>query len=49
MTLKIEFEETVWAKIIDMLAERPYKEAGPIIAAIAQQIQAQREPPKSDE
>jgi hypothetical protein len=44
MILKIEFDETVWAKIIDMLATQPYKDAGPVIAAIAQQFQEQRNP-----
>ena len=42
MTLKIEFEEQVWAAIIDMLAEQPYKRSGAIINTMAQQIQEQR-------
>lgn len=49
MILKVEFEEAVWVKIADMLATQPYKDVGPILAALAQQFQAQREPPKSDE
>lgn len=43
MILKAEFDEQVWAKIIDMLATQPYKDVGPLIAALAQQFQAQRE------
>jgi hypothetical protein len=42
MTLRIEFEEQVWAQIIDMLAEQPYKRSGAIINTMAQQIQEQR-------
>jgi hypothetical protein len=42
MTLKIEFEEQVWAQVIDMLAEQPYKRSGAIINTMAQQIQEQR-------
>jgi len=42
MTLKIEFEEQVWAQIIDMLSEHPYKRTGAIINTMAAQIQAQR-------
>ena len=42
MTLKIEFEEQVWAQIINMLAEMPYKQSGAVINTIAMQIQAQR-------
>ena len=44
MTLKIEFEEQVWAQVIDMLAEQPYKRSGAIINTMAQQIQEQRSP-----
>ena len=44
MTLKIEFEEQVWAQVIDMLAEQPYKRSGAIINTMAQQIQEQRLP-----
>ena len=44
MMLKIEFEEQVWAQIINMLAEMPYKQSGAIINTIAQQIQEQRPP-----
>ena len=44
MTLRIEFEEQVWAQIIDMLAEQPYKRSGAIINTMAQQIQEQRPP-----
>ena len=44
MMLKIEFEEQVWAQIINMLAEMPYKQSGAIINTIAQQIQEQRSP-----
>ena len=44
MTLKIEFDEQVWAQIINMLAEMPYKQSGAIINTIAQQIQEQRPP-----
>jgi hypothetical protein len=42
MILKVEFDETVWARIIDMLATQPYRDAGPVIAAIAQQFQQQK-------
>jgi len=42
MLLKIEFEEQVWAQIIDMLADQPYKRAGAVINTMAQQIQDQR-------
>ena len=42
MMLHIEFEEQVWAQIIDMLSEHPYKRAGAIINTMAAQIQAQR-------
>jgi hypothetical protein len=42
MNFKIEFDETVWAKIVDMLATQPYKDVGPIIAALAQQFQQQK-------
>jgi len=42
MTLRIEFEEQVWAQIIDMLAEQPYKRSGAIINTMSQQIQEQR-------
>ena len=44
MTLRIEFEEQVWAQIIDMLSEHPYKRTGAIINTMAAQIQAQRPP-----
>jgi hypothetical protein len=44
MMLRIEFEEQVWAQIIDMLAEQPYKRSGAIINTMAQQIQEQRPP-----
>ena len=44
MMLKIEFEEQVWAQIINMLAEMPYKQSGAIINTMAQQIQEQRLP-----
>ena len=42
MMLKIEFEEQVWAQIINMLAEMPYKQSGAIINTMAQQIQEQQ-------
>jgi hypothetical protein len=42
MILKIEFDETVWSKIVDMLATQPYKDVGPVIAAMAQQFQQQK-------
>jgi hypothetical protein len=42
MIIKIEFEEQVWAQIINMLAEMPYKQSGAIINTMATQIQAQR-------
>ena len=42
MILKIEFEEQIWAQVIDMLAEQPYKRSGAIINSMAQQIQEQR-------
>lgn len=42
MILKIEFEEAIWQKIVDMLATQPYKDAGPLIAAMAQQFEKQR-------
>ena len=42
MMLKIEFEEQVWAQIINMLAEMPYKQSGAIINTMAQQIQVQQ-------
>ena len=42
MMLKIEFEEQVWAQIINMLAEMPYKQSGAIINTMAQQIQESR-------
>ena len=42
MMLHIEFEEQVWAQIINMLAEMPYKQSGAIINTMAAQIQAQR-------
>ena len=42
MMLRIEFDEQVWAQIIDMLAEQPYKRSGAIINTMAQQIQEQR-------
>ena len=42
MMLKVEFEEQVWAQIINMLAEMPYKQSGAIINTMAAQIQAQR-------
>jgi hypothetical protein len=44
MMLKIEFEEQVWAQIINMLAEMPYKQSGAIINTMAQQINEQRLP-----
>ena len=44
MMLRIEFEEQVWAQIINMLAELPYKQSGAIINTIAAQIQEQRGP-----
>jgi hypothetical protein len=44
MMLRIEFDEQVWAQIIDMLAEQPYKRSGAIINTMAQQIQEQRPP-----
>ena len=42
MMLRIEFEEQVWAQVIDMLAEHPYKRSGAIINTMAQQIEEQR-------
>jgi hypothetical protein len=45
MIIKVEFEEQVWAQIINMLAEIPYKQSGAIINTIAMQIQEQRPPP----
>jgi hypothetical protein len=42
MMLRIEFEEQVWAQIIDMLSEHPYKRSGAIINTMAQQIAEQR-------
>ena len=42
MKLTIEFEEQVWAQVIDMLAEHPFKRSGAIINTMAQQIQAQQ-------
>ena len=42
MMLKLEFEEQIWAQIIDMLADQPYKRSGAIINTMAQQIQEQR-------
>jgi len=42
MILKIGFEEQIWAQVIDMLAEHPYKRSGAIINTIAQQIQEQQ-------
>jgi len=47
MIIKVEFEEQVWAQIINMLAEMPYKQSGAIINTIAMQIQEQRPPPDS--
>ena len=47
MMLRIEFEEQVWAQVIDMLSEHPYKRTGAIINTMAQQIQEQRPPPDS--
>jgi hypothetical protein len=44
MIIKVEFEEQVWAQIINMLAEMPYKQSGAIINTIAIQIQEQRPP-----
>jgi hypothetical protein len=44
MMLKIEFEEQVWAQVINMLAEMPYKQSGAIINTMAQQINEQRLP-----
>ena len=44
MMLRIEFEELVWAQIINMLAEMPYKQSRAIINTMAQQIQEQRPP-----
>lgn len=46
MMLKVEFEEAVWVKVVDMLSTQPYKDAGPVIAALAQQFQAQKGPDK---
>jgi hypothetical protein len=43
MMLRIEFDEQVWAQVIDMLAEHPYKRSGAIINTMAQQIQEQKE------
>jgi hypothetical protein len=43
-TFRIEFDEQVWAQIINMLAELPYKQSGAIINTIAAQIQEQRDP-----
>ena len=42
MMLRIEFEDAVWAQIIDMLADQPYKRSGAIINTMAQQINEQR-------
>jgi len=42
MIIKVEFEEQVWADIINMLADQPYKRSGAIINTMAAQIQAQR-------
>ena len=47
MIIKVEFEEQIWAQIINMLAEMPYKQSGAIINTIAMQIQEQRPPPDS--
>jgi hypothetical protein len=43
-TFKIEFDEQVWAEIINMLADQPYKRSGAIINTLAAQIQEQRTP-----
>ena len=43
MIIKVEFEEQVWAQIINMLAEMPYKQSGAIINTMAMQIQQQRD------
>ena len=47
MIIKVEFEDQVWAQIINMLAEMPYKQSGAIINTIAMQIQEQRPPAES--
>ena len=41
---RIEFDEQVWAQIINMLAELPYKQSGAIINTVAAQVQEQRTP-----
>ena len=41
---RIEFDEQVWAEIINMLADQPYKRSGAIINTLAAQIQEQRTP-----
>ena len=43
MNLKIELDETVWAKVIDMLATQPFKDVAPIIANLSQQFQQQQQ------
>lgn len=47
MMLRIEFDEQVWSKIIDVLADRPFKECGAIINTMAQQFAEQRQQPES--
>ena len=41
---RIEFEEQIWAEVINMLADQPYKRSGAIINTLAAQIQEQRDP-----
>jgi hypothetical protein len=40
--IKIEFDEKVWAEVINMLADQPYKRSGLIINSMAHQIQEQQ-------
>lgn len=43
MMIKIEFEEQVWNKVVELIMYAPGREANPIANAIMQQLAAQRD------
>lgn len=44
MMFRVEFEEQVWAQVVDMLLDQPGKKCIMIVSMIQQQISEQRPP-----
>jgi hypothetical protein len=49
MIIKVEFDEKVWAEVLNMLVDQPYKRSGLIINSMAHQIQEQQSKETSKE